>query len=104
MNLGIGDLVKAYSAWESAKVVALGKVDHTTLNSFAKMFEYDLPVEQGDAIISLLKNEDPNQFFGDFIQGGGLFRLVTAQKGGQARGPSPTLIRCPHCQELHVTS
>lgn len=95
-------LVKAASAWGKIQDVQLGNINHELLASFAGMFGHDLSNEQGAALLTLLSKEDADITFSNFVQGGGLFNLITGQKGAGSAGEYEHITRCPFCDEAHV--
>lgn len=99
--LNIATAMKAYQAWDSVKNLELGTVDQAALSSVAGLFNHQLSVEHGDAIVALLSGEDPTITLGQFLQTGGLFRLINGQNGASS-APARFVTRCPHCNELHT--
>lgn len=96
--MSIALISKVITGWNRIKDITLGDADEAAIAELSHMFGYKLSADHSAMIASLLANEDPMLTFGEFIDSGGLFRLVTGNKGA----PQAATVRCPHCDELHV--
>lgn len=96
MNLAL--LGKLLSGWNQLKDIRLGDASATNIAELGLMFGYELDPSHSALVSSLLANEDPEITFGDFINNGGLLRLVT----GNREQAALRTIRCRHCDELQV--